>query len=70
MPQPGADDAARTPPSRPSRSPSGGHRAPPTWGRPLAEWQSLLQAIGFAVQARPMSQGTPFANVLLIADRA
>jgi SAM-dependent methyltransferase len=47
-----------------------GHRAPPTWGRPLAEWQSLLQAIGFAVQARPMSQGTPFANVLLIADRA
>jgi SAM-dependent methyltransferase len=47
-----------------------GHRAPPTWGRPLVEWQSLLEAIGFAVQARPMSQGTPFANVLLIADRA
>jgi SAM-dependent methyltransferase len=46
----------------------GGHRTPPTWGRPLAEWVSLLQGLGFVVQSVPMSQGTPFANVLLVAD--
>lgn len=45
-----------------------GHRVPPTWGRPLAEWTTLLQGLGFAVRAVPQSQGTPFANVLLIAD--
>jgi SAM-dependent methyltransferase len=45
-----------------------GHRAPPTWGRPLQEWISLLQRLGFTVQALPMSQGTPFANVLMVAD--
>jgi SAM-dependent methyltransferase len=45
-----------------------GHRAPPTWGRPLAAWVALLQELGFAVQRVPMSQGTPFANVLLVAD--
>jgi SAM-dependent methyltransferase len=48
----------------------GGHRTPPTWGRPLAEWVSLLQGLGFVVQSVPMSQGTPFANVLLVADLA
>ena len=47
-----------------------GHRAPPTWGRPLTEWKALLRSLGFEVESRPMSQGTPFANVLLIADRA
>ncbi len=47
-----------------------GHRTPPTWGRPLAEWVSLLQGLGFVVQSVPMSQGTPFANVLLVADLA
>ncbi len=47
-----------------------GHRAPPTWGRPLAEWVALLQAQGYRVRSVPMSQGTPFANVLLIADLA
>lgn len=46
-----------------------GHRAPPTWGRPLTAWQTALQAIGFEVRAVPKSEGTPFANVLLIADR-
>jgi SAM-dependent methyltransferase len=45
-----------------------GHRVPPTWGRPLAHWTALLHELGFAVQALPMSQGTPFANVLLLAD--
>jgi hypothetical protein len=42
-----------------------GHRAPPTWGRTLDDWREALQALGFTVQARPMSRGTPFANVLL-----
>ena len=45
-----------------------GHRMPPTWGRPLADWVSLLQRLGFTVHSVPMSQGTPFANVLLVAD--
>lgn len=46
-----------------------GHRVAPTWGRPLNEWSALLSGLGFAsVQAVPMSQGTPFANVLLVAD--
>ncbi len=46
-----------------------GHRAPPTWGRPLAAWIQKLETIGFKVQAVPKSEGTPFANVLLIAER-
>ncbi|SFM43291.1 class I SAM-dependent methyltransferase [Variovorax sp. OV329] len=45
-----------------------GHRVAPTWGRPLHEWTALLQRLGFAVHSLPMSQGTPFANVLLVAD--
>ncbi|MFT3817431.1 MAG: class I SAM-dependent methyltransferase [Rubrivivax sp.] len=45
-----------------------GHRVPPTWGRTVADWTTLLQGLGFAVQAVPMSRGTPFANVLLVAD--
>lgn len=45
-----------------------GHRVPPTWGRPLADWQALLQRLGFTVHAVPQSAGTPFANVLLRAD--
>lgn len=35
--------------------------------RPLTAWRSALQSLGFTVESRPMSQGTPFANVLLIA---
>ena len=42
-----------------------GHRAPPTWGRTLEQWRAALDALGFAVTLLPMSQGTPFANVLL-----
>ena len=44
-----------------------GHRVPPTWGRPLQAWTQQLQRLGFHVHAVPQSQGTPFANVLLIA---
>ena len=46
-----------------------GHRAPPTWGRPLKAWIAKLESIGFVVRAVPKSEGTPFANVLLIAER-
>ncbi len=46
-----------------------GHRAPPTWGRPLTQWITKLESLGFEVQAVPKSEGTPFANVLLVADR-
>ncbi len=45
-----------------------GHRVPPTWGRTLQAWTSLLQGLGFVVRSVPQSQGTPFANVLLVAD--
>jgi SAM-dependent methyltransferase len=45
-----------------------GHRVAPTWGRPLAAWTTQLQSLGFDVSSVPMSQGTPFANVLLVAD--
>ncbi len=45
-----------------------GHRVPPTFSRTLAQWTALLQGLGFSVRAVPQSQGTPFANVLLVAD--
>ncbi|RST54163.1 class I SAM-dependent methyltransferase [Variovorax sp. DXTD-1] len=45
-----------------------GHKVSPTWGRPLADWIAGLQRLGFSVQSMPMSEGTPFANVLLVAD--
>ncbi|MHB1513221.1 MAG: methyltransferase domain-containing protein [Acidiferrobacter sp.] len=35
--------------------------------RPLASWLTRLDALGFAVTAVPMSRGTLFANVLLVA---
>jgi SAM-dependent methyltransferase len=44
-----------------------GHRVPPTFGRPLSGWVRRLQTLGFSVHAVPMSAGTPFANVLLVA---
>ena len=31
------------------------------------QWRKLLCECGFDVQATPMSEGTPFANVLLVA---
>lgn len=46
-----------------------GHRAAPTWGRPLAAWVAALQSLNFTVRAVPKSEGTPFANVLLVAER-
>lgn len=35
--------------------------------RPLSGWTEALAALGFRVEAIPMSAGTPFANVLLAA---
>jgi SAM-dependent methyltransferase len=44
-----------------------GHRVPPQYGRTLAQWVTQLETLGFEVKSEPMSDGTPFANVLLIA---
>jgi SAM-dependent methyltransferase len=46
-----------------------GHTAPPVHGRRLDEWIAQLRRLGLQVEPRPMSQGTPFANVLLVAQR-
>ena len=42
-----------------------GHSVP-THCRSTAQWHELLHECGFEVQATPMSEGTRFANVLLI----
>jgi 2-polyprenyl-3-methyl-5-hydroxy-6-metoxy-1,4-benzoquinol methylase len=44
-----------------------GHRLDQLYCRTLSEWQALLARHGFAVTPLPMSRGTPFANVMLIA---
>ncbi|MGY4827465.1 class I SAM-dependent methyltransferase [Sphaerotilaceae bacterium SBD11-9] len=44
-----------------------GHRVVPQFGRSLGEWVAHLESLGFEVCSQPMSQGTPFANVLLVA---
>ncbi len=44
-----------------------GHRVTPQYGRPLTQWVATLRTLGFDVESRPMSQGTPFANVLLVS---
>ena len=35
--------------------------------RSVAQWHVVLRECGFDSEAKPMSRGTPFANVLLIA---
>jgi 2-polyprenyl-3-methyl-5-hydroxy-6-metoxy-1,4-benzoquinol methylase len=44
-----------------------GHRLERLYCKPLAQWVKQLEDLGFAVAAAPMSAGTPFANVLLVA---
>lgn len=44
-----------------------GHGATRFYCRSVAQWRTALEALGFTVQAEPMSRGTPFANVLLTA---
>lgn len=43
--------------------------APPVQGRPVSAWTERLRVLGLQVEARPMGQGTLFANVLLVAQR-
>ncbi len=45
-----------------------GHRLTQLHCRPLAEWRRMLDSLGFQVRTQPMSQGTPFANVMLVAS--
>ncbi len=47
-----------------------GHRLTRLYCRPLGEWQALLVQLGFRVESIPMHQGTPFANILLVARLA
>lgn len=47
-----------------------GHRNARLYCRPLKEWQTALTGLGFDVEAMPMNQGTPFANILLVARLA
>jgi SAM-dependent methyltransferase len=44
-----------------------GHKSSRLYCRTLAEWIGVLQKIGFQVETKPMSEGTPFANVLMLA---
>lgn len=44
-----------------------GHRNSHLYCRPLSEWKAALTDLGFAVSTLPMNQGTPFANILLVA---
>jgi hypothetical protein len=44
-----------------------GHRLGRLYCRTLAEWQLVLAKHGFTVTSQPMSKGTPFANVMLVA---
>jgi SAM-dependent methyltransferase len=44
-----------------------GHGLINTYCRSVTEWQALLREFDFDSEATPMSEGTPFANVLLIA---
>ena len=44
-----------------------GHATVVTHCRSAEQWRELLRECGFEVQTTPMSQGTRFANVLLIA---
>jgi SAM-dependent methyltransferase len=46
---------------------SRGHSFVSAHCRSVEEWQAVLRECGFDSVAQPMSQGTPFANVLLIA---
>src|SRR5688572_11666725 len=38
--------------------------------RRAAEWAGLLESLGFRVAMEPMSEGTPFANVLFVCKKA
>lgn len=46
-----------------------GHKTLPTFCRTIADWQRDIAQIGFDVQAMPMHEGTPFANILLVCRK-
>jgi SAM-dependent methyltransferase len=46
-----------------------GHWRQQYFYRRQQDWATLLAALGFKVETYPMSQGTPFANVLFVAQR-
>lgn len=46
-----------------------GHRLPQLYCRSLADWTTLLSEVGFTVQSAPMSEGKPFANVMLVCRK-
>jgi hypothetical protein len=43
------------------------HRVSRLFCRTLTEWQQALANLGFTIESIPMHQGTPFANVSLVA---
>lgn len=45
-----------------------GHRNSRLHCRPLDDWKAALGALGFSVRSLPMNEGTPFANILLVAQ--
>lgn len=47
-----------------------GHKNGRLYCRSLNQWLALLDRLGFSVQVVPMNEGTPFANILLMCDRA
>jgi len=44
-----------------------GHRLPTLYGRRLADWIAMLKNLGFEVETMSMSEGKPFANIMLIS---
>lgn len=46
-----------------------GHRLPQLYCRTLADWTTLLTEVGFNVRSAPMSEGKPFANVMLVCRK-
>jgi 2-polyprenyl-3-methyl-5-hydroxy-6-metoxy-1,4-benzoquinol methylase len=47
-----------------------GHRHSRMYCRPLTQWKETLETLGFKVRSLPMNKGTPFANILLVAELA
>ena len=45
-----------------------GHRNSRLHCRTLADWKAALAGLGFSVRSLPMNKGTPFANILLVAE--
>lgn len=45
-----------------------GHRSSRLHCRPLVDWKAALAGLGFTVRSLPMNRGTPFANILLVAE--